>query len=96
MLFRWFHKNYKQIGAINLTSTKYKTTTQSFIDIYKKLEEQYQGGAPHEKICQEALELLKREKQIKTEATASLSDAFQEASQPKQKLTVDVKDIFKD
>lgn len=60
------------------------------------MEKQYQGGAPHEKFYQEALELLKREKQIKTEASGILPDVFQEASQPKQKLAVNVKDIFKD
>lgn len=61
------------------------------------MEEQYQGAAPQEKVCQEALELLKREKQVKEEASGSLSDAFQEASsQSKQRVTVDVRDIFKD
>lgn len=68
-----------------------------FIDIYKKLEDQYKGDVEQEKICQEALELFKREKQVKEEANESLSSAFKEALNPQQRTTVniDVKDIFK-
>lgn len=82
---------------MNLNSSKYKTITQSFIDCYKKLEDQYKGSAPQEQIYQEALELLKRERQSRAETTGSLSEAFQAASIPKQtqNLGIDVKDIFK-
>lgn len=91
-----FHKNNKQLGAVNLSDTKYKTATQTFIGIYKKLEDQYNGTAPDQQIYQEALELFKRERQNK--AAAGLTEAFQEASDAKQKsnVNIDVKDIFKE
>lgn len=92
----WFQKHNKQIGAVNLNDTKYKTPTQTFIDIYKKLDNQYKGTAPEEQICSEAFELFKREKQIKVEAGQSLSNAFREVSNPKVNVNVDVKDLFKE
>lgn len=80
-----------------MSDTKYKTATQTFIDIHRRLQEQYKGAAPEEQVYQEALELLRKERQQRSE-TAGLSADFQEASKLKEKasVNVDLKDLFKE
>lgn len=92
--FRWFHKNSKQTGTVNLSDFKHQTATQAFIDTYKKLEDQYKGTAPEEQIYNEALDLFRHDRRSKPEVVESLSNAFQE-SKLKQNVNIDVKGLFK-
>lgn len=85
-------------------NTKTKTTTQKFIEAYKKVEATHKEADLVEQIYEEALDLLKRDQENKIDSTEeeqmSLAKAFQYAQSKtdlKQEtiLKVNVKDIFK-
>lgn len=64
--FREFHKRNKYLGITNIANTNTKTLTQKFIENYNIIEKKY--GESHEDketIYNEAMELLKREKEMK-------------------------------
>lgn len=92
-----FHKNNKSIGTINMFNTKTKTISQRFIEVYKKLQSQYDKDQSEEKLYEEAIQLFKREGEHKknlTEDYGSIASAFKEAQS--SDIKVNVKDIFKE
>lgn len=102
IFLRKFHQKYK-IGAVNLLNNKQQSITQHFIEVYRKLEAQYGGKASEDQIYEEAVDMLKKEKQKRLEGAEeplSLSESFLEAE---KKLNVDtapvnikISDILKD
>lgn len=79
--------------------------TQKFIEAYKKIEVTHKEAVSVEQIYEEALDLLKRDHENKTDATEeeqiSLAKAFQYAQsktdlRQETILKVNVKDIFKE
>ncbi|XP_044253584.1 probable 28S ribosomal protein S23, mitochondrial [Tribolium madens] len=92
-----FHRNNKKIGATHLLDTKYKTLTQKFIESYRTIQAQYGDSGTEEQIYKEAIDLLKKNQEIKKdEDDVSLSTAFKESlKEQKAKLKINVSDIFK-
>lgn len=90
-----FHKNVKNLGAINLNSET-QTKTMKFIEIYKNLEAT--GSVPHEQLYDNAIEMFNREMDQRlsenTSEKQSLVDSFKEAQEQSHKI--DVSKIFKE
>ncbi|KAG5892367.1 hypothetical protein JTB14_035981 [Gonioctena quinquepunctata] len=101
-----FHRNNKQIGTTNMFNNNYKSLTQKFIETYQKIETRYTAEMTSEQLYKETIEVLKQEREDKTEAgdedPVSLSTAFKEAQskleskQQKSKINVDVTNIFRE
>lgn len=94
--FRMFHKNNKQIGVNNMFSNT-KSTTQRFIENYKKLESQYQESNP-EQLYQEAIELLKSSKKMDDEMLdqTTLSSMFKAETKKENVEKINISNIFKE
>ncbi|KAL3285900.1 hypothetical protein HHI36_000420 [Cryptolaemus montrouzieri] len=60
-----FHKANKNIGSIDLFKSQSSTLTQRFIECYRKIDEKYEGKEDAQKVYDEALQLLKLEKDSK-------------------------------
>ncbi|XP_068913697.1 small ribosomal subunit protein mS23 [Tenebrio molitor] len=90
-----FHKNNKKIGTTNLFDSKHKTLTQKFIDNYQKVEAQYAETGTEKQIYEEAIDLLKKDFEVKKgDEEVSLSNAFKEA-QEKTNVKINISDLFK-
>lgn len=93
-----FHSQNKRIGTVNLLNDKTPSLTQHFIEIYKKLETQYENKASEDKLYQEAIEMLSREREMKKEEDeyVSISTAFKDAQdRSSNTMNINIKDIFK-
>ncbi|GJQ73517.1 hypothetical protein Trydic_g13870 [Trypoxylus dichotomus] len=92
-----FHRNNKRVGTVNLSNDKTPSLTQRFIDIYKKLDTQYESQASEEKLYKEAIEMMSRDRESKKEDEfVSLSSAFKEAqSKNTETSSIDIKKLFK-
>ncbi|KAF7282700.1 mitochondrial ribosomal protein S23 [Rhynchophorus ferrugineus] len=93
-----FHRNNKQIGAINLFSAG-KSITQRFIDTYVTLLEQYKDReeVSEEQLYKEAIDILNKGHQLQRDTaldseTISLSSAYKEAR--RKMNNINLKDIF--
>lgn len=62
--------------TINLEDKKYKTNTQEFISIYKKLVAE--GALDDEQIIKTANDLLQQKTQLKSNANVSMGKNIQE------------------
>ncbi|XP_057654020.1 probable 28S ribosomal protein S23, mitochondrial [Diorhabda carinulata] len=94
-----FHRNNKYVGTINLFNNNYKSLTQRFVDIYQKLEENSGDGTTEEQLYKEAIEVLKRDKEIKKDSEdepVTLSSAFKQAKLQQDKVNINISNIFKD
>ncbi|XP_028133793.2 probable 28S ribosomal protein S23, mitochondrial [Diabrotica virgifera virgifera] len=98
-----FHRNNKQLGTTNLYNNNYKSLTQKFVDIYQNLEARAEGSATEEQLYKEAIEVLRRDKEVKKvdeEEPISLSLAFREArleqNKKQEKSKLDIANIFKE
>lgn len=97
-----FHRNNKHLGTSNMFNNYYKSVSQKFIEIYQSLEKENAENSNQEQLYKEAIEVLRRDKDIKKETEQeeplSLSSAFKEAksNQIKEMPKVDVTNIFKD
>ncbi|RZC34970.1 28S ribosomal protein S23, mitochondrial [Asbolus verrucosus] len=87
-----FHQRNKNIGATNMFDSKHKTLTQKFIDNYRKIEAQYGGEGARQQIYEEALDLLKRDREVgKEDENVSLSSTFKDAQESREKPNLKVK-----
>lgn len=102
--FRLFQSRQKNVGSVNIFNNKTKTLTQKFIEAYNKIEAQYDLNTPQQKIYEEALDLLKKERESKKdilpeeeEEFISLAKEFKDAQTktPQVDININVKDIFK-
>lgn len=80
---RLFHKNNKRVGTVNLLNDRTSSVTQQFIEVYKKLDTQYEHKADEKKLYKEAIEMISKDREVKKEEDEliSLSSLFKEAQE---------------
>ncbi|XP_044745838.1 probable 28S ribosomal protein S23, mitochondrial [Coccinella septempunctata] len=90
-----FHKRNKYLGVTNLSNSNAKTLTQKFIENYRKIEEKYDSTQDQETIYSEAIELLKREKEVQQNIDIISSNISIDKNTKESSAKVNLNDIFK-
>lgn len=91
-----FQKNFKNLGAVNLSDSKYDSVTQRFLKTYEKLEKRYDEHTPLEQIYKEAIDMFMRERE---QQSGSFSSAFKEVereSKTKSSLKINLDSVLKE
>ncbi|XP_018324660.1 probable 28S ribosomal protein S23, mitochondrial [Agrilus planipennis] len=101
-----FHKRNKQIGITNMFNSSSQTVTQRFIQCFQKLQKEYETSVPVEKVYEEAVEMLQKERQKKSQLseeegeaislTKSFKDAQEQRNSQEPMLNIKVNELFKE
>nr|UAM96083.1 ribosomal protein L23 [Hippodamia variegata] len=90
-----FHKRNKYLGITNISNSNTKTLTQKFIENYRKIEEKYaETEKSQEDIYSEAIELLRREKDVQQDIENISANPTTEKSPKEPSSKIDLSKVF--